>query len=118
MLNVGINQASAVLRAPYGAFAVEGDARSLMNALMSEVFLAAAAEGVELDESDLSRWYAVLDRQPVDGKTSMHQDVEAGRPTEVGIFAGEVVALGERHGIPTPYNQAMLWIIPNLHATR
>jgi 2-dehydropantoate 2-reductase len=41
----------------------------------------------------------------------MHQDVEAGRRTEVDIFAGRVVALGERHGIPTPYNQAMLWVL-------
>ena len=41
----------------------------------------------------------------------MHQDVEAGRPTEVETFAGRVVALGRRHAVPTPYNQAALWIL-------
>lgn len=111
MVNVGVNQASAVLRAPYGAFVTEGDARSLMLALVDEVVAVAAAEGVRLGQEDLDRWDGVLARQPADGRTSMHQDVEAGRRTEVDIFAGRVVALGERHGIPTPYNQAMLWVL-------
>ncbi len=111
MVNVGINQASAVLRAPYGAFQPEGDARSLMTALVSEVVMLSRAEGVGLDDGDVRRWYAVLAGQPPAARTSMHQDVEAGRRTEVDIFAGRVVALGERHGIATPYNQAMLWIL-------
>ena len=111
MVNVGVNQASAVLRAPYGAFRREGDARRLMLALMTEVVAVAEAEGVGLGPEDLARWDAVLAGQPADGRTSMHQDVEAGRHTEVDIFAGRVVALGQRHGIATPYNQAMLWIL-------
>ena len=111
MVNVGINQASAVLRAPYGAFQPDGDARSLMVALVEEVVAVSRAEGVGLDEGDVQRWYAVLAGQPAAAKTSMHQDVEAGRRTEVDIFAGRVVALGARHGIATPYNQAMLWIL-------
>ncbi len=111
MVNVGINQASAVLLEPYGAFQPEGDARSLMMALVDEVVAVSRPEGVGLDDGDVQRWYAVLAGQPAAAKTSMHQDVEAGRRTEVDIFAGRVVALGEQHGIPTPYNRAMLWIL-------
>lgn len=111
MVNVGINQASAVLRAPYGAFQAEGPARSLMTALQREVLALAPAEGVALGEDDLAQWHEVLAGQPAEGMTSMHQDVEAGRSTEVEAFAGRVVAMGERHGIETPYNQAMLWIL-------
>ncbi|QBF46043.1 ketopantoate reductase C-terminal domain-containing protein [Janibacter limosus] len=48
---------------------------------------------------------------PGTGQTSMLQDVLAGRPTEVDLFAGRVVALGEQHGIPTPYNQTMAWVL-------
>ncbi len=111
MVNVGINQASAVLRAPYGAFRADGDARSLMLALMDEVVAVSAAEGVPLGPGDIARWDAVLAGQPAEGRTSMHQDVEAGRRTEVDIFAGRVVELGARHGIATPYNEAMLWVL-------
>jgi 2-dehydropantoate 2-reductase len=41
----------------------------------------------------------------------MLQDVEAGRKTEVDIFAGKMVALGESFGIPTPVNQTVLHTI-------
>ncbi|SDB83491.1 ketopantoate reductase [Raineyella antarctica] len=112
MVNVGINQASAVIRAPYGRFRSEGPARSLMLALMAEVIAVAGAEGIDLGPADLDTWHKVLAGQPPQGLTSMYQDVLAGRPTEVGIFAGRVVALGARHAIPTPYNQAMAWILP------
>ncbi len=111
MVNVGVNQASGVLRAPYGAFTEDGPARLLMLALMDEVIAVAQAEGVDLGPDDLATWDRVLAGQPQEGLTSMYQDVLAGRPTEVDIFAGRVVALGARHGIPTPYNQTMRWIL-------
>lgn len=111
MINVGINQASALMRAPYSAFQGTGPERSLMWALIDEVVQVARAEGIDLMQADLDAWDAVLADQPPDGWTSMHQDVAAGRPTEVEIFAGHVVELGSRHGIPTPYNQSVLWIL-------
>lgn len=111
MVNVGVNQASAVRREGYGAFQHDGPGRSLMLALIDEVVAVARAEGIDLDEHDIDTWNGVLAGQPAEGQTSMLQDVLAGRPTEVDIFAGRVVALGARHGIPTPYNQAMLWIL-------
>ncbi|NLT30600.1 MAG: 2-dehydropantoate 2-reductase [Propionibacterium sp.] len=111
MVNVGLNQASAVLRAPYGAFKPEGHPRSLMEALMDEVLAVSRPEGVGLGEADVAKWNQVLANQPEEGITSMHQDVLAGRPTEVDIFAGRMVELGAEHGIPTPYNQAMRWIL-------
>ena len=109
MVNVGVNQASAVRRTGYGDFQHDGPGRSLMMALIDEVVAVAAAEGITLDQADRAKWDSVLAGQPGEGRTSMLQDVLADRPTEVGIFAGRVVALGQRHGIPTPYNQAMLW---------
>lgn len=111
MVNVSVNQPSAVLRAPYGVFTAPGPARDLMDALIAEVRDVAAAEGVALDQGDVDRWYAVLDAQPADGFTSTHQDVLAGRPTEVDLFAGHVVELGRRHGIAVPVNQTMLWLL-------
>jgi 2-dehydropantoate 2-reductase len=41
----------------------------------------------------------------------MLQDVEAGRKTEVEMFGGKVVELGQSYGIATPYNQALVHII-------
>lgn len=108
MINVGINQTSAILRAPYGAFQVPGEPREMMEAAMREVIALAEKEKVNLSEDDIAPWLAVLDGLHPAGKTSMLQDVEAGRKTEVEMFAGRIVEMGRLHGLPTPVN-AMLF---------
>jgi 2-dehydropantoate 2-reductase len=117
MVNVGVNQASAVMRAPYGVFQSSADAQALMETLMRETIAVAEAEGVNLTEGDLQDWYPLLHSLSPQGKTSMLQDIEAGRKTEVEIFAGKVVELGAQHGISTPVNEAVLRIIHVMEAT-
>lgn len=116
MVNVGANQASALMGATYGVLKPPGPARDFMSALMAEVIAVGRAEGVQLTDADLAQWDAVLAGQPDDGRTSTLQDVEAWRPTEVAIFAGRVVGLGAKHGIPTPFNQTVLWVLSDYAA--
>jgi 2-dehydropantoate 2-reductase len=111
MVNVGMNQASAVMRAPYGVFQTSPDAQALMEALMLEVVQIAEPAGVDLKESDIQDWYKALNTLAPEGKTSMLQDIEAGRKTEVDTFAGKVVDLGKKYGMATPANETVLWII-------
>ncbi|MGO8880189.1 MAG: ketopantoate reductase family protein [Desulfomonilaceae bacterium] len=118
MINVGINQASAVMRAPYGVFQNSSDAQALMSELMREVIILAQQAGVNLKGQDIDDWNAVLKTLSPKGKTSMLQDIEAGRKTEVEIFAGKVVDLGKSFGIPTPVNQTLLSIIHVLEHVR
>ena len=118
MINVGVNQASAVMLAPYGVFQSSPDAQALTEALMREVIALAQRIGVNIGEQDLDGWYAVLKSLSPEGKTSMLQDIEAGRKTEVEVFAGKVVELGKGHGIPTPVNQTLLSIVHVLEQYR
>jgi 2-dehydropantoate 2-reductase len=111
MINVGVNQASAVLRAPYGVFQTSAEARALMETLMEEVLALAPKAGVALGRKDIDEWNRVMAGLAPHGKTSMLQDIEAGRKTEVDIFAGTMVELGERFHVPTPVNAAVLHII-------
>jgi 2-dehydropantoate 2-reductase len=111
MVNVGMNQASAVMRAPYGVFQTTPEARGLMDALMKEVIALAAVMQVDLTNRDIEEWYSFQKTLSPQGKTSMLQDIEAGRKTEVEIFGGKVVELGKHHGVPTPVNQTVLQII-------
>lgn len=107
MINVGINQASAVLRGPYAVFQAAGEARELMGAAMREVVRLAVKAGVDLSETDIGGFDPYLFRLNPQGKTSMLQDVEAGRKTEVEMFAGQVIELGRCYGVPTPVNQSL-----------
>ncbi len=111
MVNVGLNQASAVMRAPYGVFQSSPEAQVLMEILMREVIALAEVSRVNLVERDISEWKSVLSTLSPEGKTSMLQDIEAGRKTEVEIFGGKVVELGAKYALPTPANQIVLSII-------
>jgi 2-dehydropantoate 2-reductase len=107
MINVGINQASAVLRAPYGVFQTSPEARELMESAMREVVALAGKLHISLSEQDMSDFYPFLAALSPKGKTSMLQDVEAGRKTEVEMLAGKIIEMGKRYGVPTPVNQRL-----------
>jgi 2-dehydropantoate 2-reductase len=107
MINVGINQTSAVLGAPYVVFQNSGQARELMESAMREVIQLAQKAGVNLSEDDIRGFEPVLARLNPQGKTSMLQDVDAGRKTEVEMFAGRVITLGRQYNVPVPINQML-----------
>jgi 2-dehydropantoate 2-reductase len=111
MVNVGMNAPSAVMRAPYGVFQRSADAQALMEAAMREALELAWLEGINLDEKDIEEWYGFLSSLSPNGKTSMLQDIEAGRKTEMEIFGGKVVHLAEKHGIQVPMNLVLTQII-------
>jgi len=111
MMNVGINQVSAILRAPYKFFTSEGHALDLMRAASREVIDISRKAGINLNENDLEECIRILKGLSPLGKTSMLQDVEAGRKTEVEIFSGTVVELGRKYGIMTPVNDVLYKII-------
>ena len=108
ILNVALNQAEAATGLSHGPLLASPDAMRLLHTLADEAAAVAAAEGIP-DAPRLAR--EALDALSLltpDGKTSMLQDVEAGRPPEVEAFAGEVISRAARHGIPVPANQSIL----------
>ena len=111
MINVGINQASAVLGASYRTFQSSPEARALMTSLMQEVIALAQKINIDLNQKDLEEWRNILSALSPMGKTSMLQDIEAGRKTEVEIFAGKMVSMGKKYQVPTPVNETVLRII-------
>jgi 2-dehydropantoate 2-reductase len=117
MINVGVNQASAVLRAPYRVFQTVPEAWDAMESGMREVIALSQAVGVGLGQEDLSRWKTTLAGLHGEGMTSMLQDVLAKRKTEIEIFAGAVVELGRKYGIPTPANSLWFSLIRTIEET-
>ncbi|HEX8380036.1 MAG TPA: ketopantoate reductase C-terminal domain-containing protein, partial [Allosphingosinicella sp.] len=44
-------------------------------------------------------------------RSSMADDLKAGRPTEIDYLNGEVVKLAKKLGRPAPVNEAIVWLI-------
>jgi len=107
LVNVGINQVSAVLLGNYKMFQENNYARELMIDTMKEVINVANAEGIGLGENSIQRFLEVLGTLGPDMKTSMLQDVEANRITEVDMLAGKMIELGKKNGVEVPLNQLL-----------
>ncbi len=101
MLNTAFNTISALCRATYGDLKQES-VKTLAWKASKEVQAVGQKEGVFLTEGMIEQNYQVVTSLGFDGKTSMCQDMEAGRETENNWFCSAVVRLGEKYAIPTP----------------
>jgi 2-dehydropantoate 2-reductase len=111
MINTGVNQVSAVLNANYGFLRTNKYARKLMENIMIEVIEIANAEGIKLTSKDIDNFYTVLNTLGAEGKTSMCQDIEAAKNTEVDMFSGKMIELGKKHSIDVTINKIMYNLI-------
>ena len=111
VLNVSTNQPSAILKMTFGEMQENKVFVQFATKIMQEVANIAKAEGVHNSENLVKDGLEALAMMCPEGKTSMLQDVEAGRPTEVDMFAGTIIRLGKKHNIPTPYNHALYEMI-------
>jgi 2-dehydropantoate 2-reductase len=117
MFNVGINQTSAVLKATYKVYQEITEAEDFLRAAMKEVLVLSHKTGINLREEEIDGYVNLVKRQSPDSKTSMLQDVEAKRKTEVEMLAGTVCELGEHYGMDMPINRMLFDIIRTIEKT-
>jgi 2-dehydropantoate 2-reductase len=117
VVNVGINQTSAIFRGSYGALRSSERAYAFVVVLMQEAALIAQKVGIQNAEAILPWSENFIRNMPADFKSSMLQDIEAGKKTEVDIFGGAICALGQKYGVPTPQNELFLKLIKALEET-
>ena len=55
-----------------------------------------------------------MDKSDPYGQTSMLQDIEARRKTEVEYFSGTVIRLGKQYNVPTPWNDRLYMLIKTM----
>jgi len=97
--NVAHNPLSVVTGATIGRLATEPHLRSVMRALMQEA--AAIGEALGLHGFDIEERLKVAPEM-ADFRTSMLQDLEAGRALELAAIVDAVVEIGQAVGVPTP----------------
>lgn len=103
-INAVINPLSALLGVSNGDLQ---QLRSLVRGLVEEVVQVARKEGQVLDvEETLSKVEASM-RQTASNTSSMLQDLQAGRQTEIEWISGAVVQLAEKHGLQAARNQLL-----------
>jgi 2-dehydropantoate 2-reductase len=103
--NVAFNPVSALTGGTLEELARHPEMSRLVREIMAETEAVAAKLGIELPIS-IDQRMAGAERVGAH-KTSMLQDLEAGRPMELEAVVGAVVELGERLGVPMPSTRAV-----------
>mgnify|MGYP004520034059 FL=1 len=102
-LNVCSNLPQAILGAGVGCYRDSVHMKAISDGLKRELEAVAKAKGIDMSktESSSGRGSAV----PPSARYSTLQDLDAGRHTEIDMFSGALVRMGEELGIPVPYNE-------------
>ena len=111
MVNIGANQVSALAGAQFKYFGHINEITVLLRDAIQEILEISRKLDIGLTVKDREDIIQMLIDYPPEKKTSMLQDIEARRKTEIDYFAGTVMDFGEKYGIPTPVNRMMYYAL-------
>jgi 2-dehydropantoate 2-reductase len=103
--NVAFNPVTALTGSTLGRLGEVEEMVALLRAVMEEVTAVGTGLGIELPVSIERRLEAGM--KVGDHKTSMLQDLEAGKPLELGCLSGAVLEIAERLEVPCPHVAAV-----------
>lgn len=119
LYNCALNALGAVLGVPYGELA-SPHVWALVKRVVEEAFAVAAAEGVRLPWEGPPDYLRHLSETQLPAtarhRSSMLQDIERGRRTEIDHMNGAVARLGDRHGVEAPMNAHLASLVRFLEA--
>ncbi len=98
---------TAVTRLPIGTIREVPESMALFRRVVEEVTAVAAAEGVRLPDDLPDRHIGTANSLEADGRSSLYDDMVAGRRMELDALLGEVVRRAERAGVPVPAAQTL-----------
>ena len=110
LMNATANPISALTLQRQAVFR-RADIQTLCHAVLAEAIAVGRADGAHLAPDEAQRIMTQLLGYSPDLGTSMYFDRLAGRPLEIDALTGAIVAAGERHGIATPLNCALLTLL-------
>ena len=113
--NAAVNPTTALLGCLNSELLGDVAAGRIADVLAREVARVATAAGVRIGEDDAVAWWREMAQLTGPNRSSMLQDVEAKRATEVDAICGAVYREGQRRGVDAPLNQAMTLLVSALH---
>jgi 2-dehydropantoate 2-reductase len=116
LVNTGINALTAIHRCPNGQLLESEETRDKLSAAVKEGEAVGRAQGIDFSDDPLDMTIDVC-KKTAQNISSMLQDVNNKRPTEIVSINGQIVAAGKKLGIPTPVNEELLHKVQEIENT-
>ncbi|HHO46958.1 MAG TPA: 2-dehydropantoate 2-reductase [Desulfobacteraceae bacterium] len=110
LVNVGINALTAIHRCRNGELLESAVLRDTLEKAVREAKMVARAKNIPITADPVATTLAVC-QATGNNISSMLQDVQRHRRTEIDAINGAIVAEGERLGIPTPVNRELVRLV-------
>jgi len=110
LVNVGINALTALTELKNGQLLDYPETLRVMEVLVSEAAEVARQKGVRIGDDPIEKVKAVAEATK-GNRSSMGQDIDFRRKTEIDAINGAVVREAKRLGIPVPYNEVVTDLI-------
>jgi 2-dehydropantoate 2-reductase len=114
LINVGINPLTAIMRIKNGQILDFPTLREVMHDAVRECAAVADKKGISIPYADPVEKVESVCRATAGNISSMHQDILAGRKTEIDYINGAVIRHGEDAGCPTPVNHVLAGLVKTL----
>ena len=111
-LNISMNLPQAIIGCGLGGYRDSDYVMDISRKLKEEVVAVALASGIDIRKEATANFDSRT--VPAKARFSTLQDLDAKRHTEIDMFSGTLVSLGQNLGVPTPYNALVLDIIKAL----
>src|SRR2546430_16746946 len=113
--NAAVNPLSALIRKTNAELLADAPTSRVADGIAREVARVASAAGVPISDDDAVNQWRAMAALTGANRSSMLQDVEAGRSTEIDAINGAVFREGEKRGVAAPLNQAMTLLVSAVH---
>jgi len=114
LVNVGINALTGITGLKNGQLVDYAETRELVTLAVEEALAVAAATGVELPyPAPVDKVLAVA-TATAQNSSSMLQDLQNSRITEIDAINGAIIREGERLGVATPVNRTLTLLVKTL----
>ncbi len=114
IVNAGINPLTALTRLHNGyLLKIPWLTRLLENTCQESITVAKKA-GIDLQGCDIIEKTKNVARLTSENKSSMLQDIERGRRTEIDSINGRIVEVGNKHRVETPINSALVALVKGI----
>ncbi|WP_025730122.1 2-dehydropantoate 2-reductase [Atopobacter phocae] len=111
-VNGTMNSTCALLDCTIGELFASESGQALVNQIIHEFVVVGEAEGVQLNEEEISKYVYHTAEIAKHHHPSMHQDlVQNNRLTEIDFINGAVHRLAEKNGLAAPYSQQITQMI-------
>jgi 2-dehydropantoate 2-reductase len=117
ILNSAINPICAAMGIRVGEIPRTPGADELQTRVIQEALAVLKAKGIKLADPDIMGTIKAHCRAKFN-KPSMLQHMEQGKKTEIDSLNGAITRMGRELGVPTPYNEALTWMVQGINAHR